>query len=556
MSEEFNNPEPDSTPDAEPTVPAPDTTPTPVPTSPPAPEVVVGNHKRRRSKRWLFILIIVLIAAGAAAYLVHNHKSAKTVTSSTAAKHDIAQLNFGVVDQLSQAYPLGANTTATMADVNSQLFEGLVRYQQLTKIVPQLAASWYNPDNTTWVFNLRHGVKFHSGRAFTAQDVKSSLDYAIAHQNDPDVASSLAVASTIKEVDVMNDYQVKIKTDGPDPTLLNRLTQLFIFDSKATLGDPNAGTGPYMIKAGTKPTSGSMDLAAVNNYWGGHIYTKAVHIGASANADQLATATSNGKYELAGDFTAGQLSKLSRFQDVSVDDFGVSFLGLNTLKSGSPLSDLTARQAASYALDIPAILKAGGVSGKAASQLIPPDILGHDPSIKSVPYDPAKAKQLLATVKNANSPLTLSFPAGDEGQVNEIAKELNAVGFNVKTSPQPDVGSLVNVAFAGQTDMFYLTYTSSDLDGLDIIQSIVTVASADYNNKQINDLADQVSSTLDPTSRIKLLQQISQQVSKDIPDVPLYTETRHFILTKPYHLQTDIPSASIGTYFWQVYSHS
>jgi peptide/nickel transport system substrate-binding protein len=519
-------------------------------TSPP--QVVVGNHKRGPSKLWWLLLVLIVLAASAG-YLVHKHKTTKTVTATTATKRDIPLLNYGVVDQLTQTYPLGASTTTTMSEINSQLFEGLVHYQQLTKLVPQLATSWYNPNDTTWVFNLRHNVHFHNGRLMTAQDVKASLDYAVAHQNDANAASALANASTIKQVDVVGDNQIKITTDGPDATLLNRLSQLFIFDSKSTLGDPNSGTAPYMLKPGTTPTATSMDLVASKNYWGGHIFTRAIHIGANTDNSQLAAEMGAGKFDVAGDFTNDQIPKLGNHKIINIDDLGVTFLGLNTLKSGSPLTNLQARQAASYALNIPAIIKAGNLSGKQANQLIPTTILGHDPTLKNIPYDPAKAKQLLASVKNANTPLTLSFPAGDEGQVNEIAKELNAVGFNVKTSVQPDVGSLVNIAFAGQSDMFYLAYDSGDLDGLDIIQNVVTVASSDYQSSDINNLVDQAGKTLDPATRIKLLQEISQKVASDIPDIPLYTQTRTYAVNKNYHLQVDIPGDAVGAYFWQVY---
>ena len=516
----------------------------------PTPGVVVTQPRRKRSKLWWLLLIILLAAAAGAAY--HYTRPTKS-SSTTAVNKDIPVLKVGVVDALTDTYPLGSNATTTMAEVNSQLFEGLVRYQQLTKIAPQLATSWTNPDNTTWVFNLQHGVYFHSGRLLTAQDVKYSLDYAVAHDNDSNASASLSEANTIKEVDVVNNNQVKVVTTAPDPTLLNRLTTLFIFDSKAKLGDPNAGTGPYTVKPNTTPSATSIDLTAASRYWGGHIYTKEVDINSDTNIDNLSQATAKGQFDLAGDFSTAQLAKIPGARDISVDDFGVTFLGLNTLKTTSPLSTLAGRQAATYALDIPTILKAASLSGKATGQLIPATILGHDPSIKNPAYDPAKAKALLATVKNAAAPLTLSFPAGDESQVNEIAKELNAVGFNVKVSSQPDVGSLVDVAFAGKTDIFYLTYTSNILDGLDIIQNVVTAAASDYNSTQVNNLADQASATFDSTARIKLLQQIGQQVAKDIPDVPLYTLTRHYALTKPYQLQVDIPSANVGAYFWQTH---
>lgn len=498
----------------------------------------------------LLLLLVAAAIAVAAIYLLRPATKTAVVT-----KQDIPLLNYGLSDgTLTDTYPLGTNSTSIMTQVNAQLFEGLVRYQQQTKIVPLLATSWFNPNDTTWVFNLRQGVKFHSGRSLTAQDVKYSLDYAVAHQSDENAAAALALASTIKEVDVAGTYQVKILTDGPDPTLLNRLANLYVFDSKSKLGDPDAGTGPYVLKPNTKPTAASMDLVAINNYWGGHVYTRALHIGAETDTTKLGTDTAAGKFDLAGDLPNNELAKIHDYKTINVEDLGVAFVGLNTLKAGSPLQTLAVRQAAAYALNIPEILKAGGIRGEPASQLVPPAILGHDPSIKDTPYNPTKAKELLASVSNSAMPLTLSYATGDDKQVAEIAKELNVVGFHVTLSQQPDISTLIGVALGGQTDMFYASYTSDVLDGLDIISSIV-VGNKDYDNAQVDSLADQASSTLDPSTRIKLLQQIARQIAKDVPDIPLYSQTRSYALMKPYNVQVDIPSTEAGVYFWQVYAH-
>lgn len=498
---------------------------------------------------WIILAVVVVAALAAGAYMLMRpaNKSASTV------KKDIPLINYGLSDgTLTATYPLGGTDTSIMFQVNSQLFEGLVGFKNETQIVPLLATNWYNPNDTTWVFNLRQGVKFHNGKSFTAQDVKSSLDYAIAHQNDPNPTSSLSLASTIKQVDVNSTYQVKITTDGPDPTLLNRLAQLYIFDTKATLGDPNAGTGPYILKPGTKPTETSMDLVAIDNYWGGHVYTKAVHIGAVTDTSKLGSETAQGQFDIAGDLPNDQLAKIHSSRVLNVPDLGISFLGLNTEKAASPLSNLAARQAVAYALNIPAILRASGARGEQASQLIPTAIPGHDPSITNTPYNPTKARELLATVKNAATPVTLSYPSGDETKAAEMVKELDAVGFNVQLSKQPDISTAVNVDFSGQVDLYYLSYTSNILDGLDILGSLTT-GNKVYDNPQNDNLANQASSTLDPSTRIKLLQQMSRQIAKDIPDVPLFTQTRSYVLMKPYHLSVDLPSTEAGLYFWQIY---
>lgn len=512
-----------------------------------APVVSPGGKKRKPLVIGLVLVVVAaIIAGGAYAWISHNRDK-------TPAKQDIPVLSYGLREAGMQVnYP--SNTNSSSSDqVLVQLFEGLVRYQDQTKVVPLLATGWTNPANNEWVFTLRQGVKFHSGRPFTSADVKSSLDYAVAHQDDQDGATAMALASTIKSVDAMGAYKVKITTDGPDPTLLNRLASLFITDSKAKAGDPDAGTGPYIIKPGTTPSGTSVDLQAVNDYWGGHVYTREVKFTGVTDTAKLASATAAGTYDIAGYFPVAELSKLHPVQTLAIPDSGVSFLGLNTQRAGSPLTSLAARQAVGYALNVPAIMKAGGVDGEQASQLIPTTIPGHDPSIGNVSYNLDKAKKLLATVPNASTPITLSYGETVAGAAQEMIKELTAAGFTVKGQPESSINTLVGIALSGKTDMYHLSYNSDIFDGLDIIDSLV-LGNANFSDDSISALATQASSVLDPATRIHLLQQVEQKIAAQVPDVPLYTQVRSFVVTKHYkNITVDIPTTQAGVYLWKVY---
>jgi peptide/nickel transport system substrate-binding protein len=516
---------------------------------PPQPPPTAETTNKKKPKLLLAVLVVaILIVAGVSVALL-LHKS----TQSTYSKKDITELTYGTTSaDLSQEYPFDAQVT-TNTEVDAQLFEGLVAYQHLTKIVPLLATGWYNTDNSTWIFNLQHGIKFHSGRTMTAADVKYSLDYAVAHQNDNGQGNITALASTIKQVDVLNDYQVKITTIGTDPVLLNRLAYLYILDSKSKVTDFNDGTGPYMITPGTKPTTNDINLTAFNGYHGGHVYTRNLHVHIASSGDDLVTGAQNGKFDLAGDFTKDQLAKIpNSYQTIQVQDIGTSVLVLNTLKSGSPLASLQGRQAAAYALNASAILAAGGLRGQPATQVLPISLTGYDPSITGIPYNPSKARSLLASVKNATAPLTFNYPAGDDAIAAEIAKELNAVGFNVKIVSVADLNTLINNGLAGQGDMFYATATSTTLDGADLFNSLLE-GNQIYKNPQIDNLLNQAGSTLDPTSRVKILQNVSRIAAADIPVVPILYADRAYTLDKPYVMMSDIPSADVGAYFWQVY---
>ncbi len=514
--------------------------------------VIVSPKNKSPLVPILFVLLLVLIVACGAFYITRNHNKQVTV-----ANKDISNLTYAFSDaaDIYPAFPLQKADTVYTTLIDNQLFESLVKYQDQTKVVPALATGWTNPDESTWIFNLRHGVTFHDGIIFTASDVKYSLDYAISHQNDYNGSTTFYLASTIKSVNVVNPYQVKITTKQPDAVFLNRLAGgLFIFNQKAKLGDPNAGTGPYIVKTGPKSTT-TLDLQAYNPYWGGHIFTRSVHIVEDPTFDQMAKNAAAGKYDLSGDFDSKQIARIkaksTAYQPITVPDLGTHFLTLNTNNVNSPLHTLQARQALAYALNIPQILKTGSITGSQASQLIPSELAGYDPSIKNTQYSPQKAKILLAQVPKANTQLNLYYPKGDEDQMTEIAKELNAVGFNIKLTSVGDLGALINRITAGQGDIFFLSYNSNTLDGLDIVSTVVA-GTKNYSNSELDSLITQANATIDPSTRITILQKIEQLVSKDVPTVPLYSETRTFAQLKPYVVNVDLPALATGTYFWQV----
>ena len=505
--------------------------------------------------RYLFLLILLAILVAVAVVVVKHKPANKTTTGSTgSSKRDVPVLTYGVANggDIPQ-YPIHTVGSAFSVEVNAQLYEGLVGYQAESKIVPLLATNWSNPDNATWVFNLRHNVKFHTGRTMTADDVKYTLDYAVAHQGDDGGSSVLSVASSIKNITINNPYQVTIKTDGPDPVLLSKLSFLGIVDSKATAGSYMAGTGPYVLKTGVTPSATAIDLAAADNYWGGHVYTRELKITDYDSIDKLASDAAAGKVDLSGDFNTDQLKTIKdSTQTLSIPDVGTTFIGVNTEKPTSPLANKSAREAIADALNVPNILSTAKLKGTQASQLVPTLLPGHNPSINSVSYNVSKAKQLLAGVANASAQLSFGYPSSDAPQMTEIIKELTAAGLNIKGVPVDDFTTLINDATAGKYDLYSYAYTSSFEDGQDILSGVLQ-QNSDYSNPQIDDLLSQAGGTLDQADRIKLMQKVATIVDTDKPIIPLYTLDRQYALTKPYHITSDMPGMITGVYFWKVY---
>ena len=98
------------------------------------------------------------------------------------------------------------------------IYNRLVRLDDNFVVVPDLAESWSVPDNTTYVFKLRKGVKFHNGRELTAEDVKYSLERIL----DPKTASpGRSYIATITSIEAVDAYTVKIKLSAPLASLLD-----------------------------------------------------------------------------------------------------------------------------------------------------------------------------------------------------------------------------------------------------------------------------------------------------------------------------------------------
>ncbi|MEI9914020.1 MAG: ABC transporter substrate-binding protein [Candidatus Saccharibacteria bacterium] len=234
------------------------------------PPTVPAQKKSKKLLLSMVLIVVIVIIAGGAYMLTKNHNKTKT----TGGKKDIALIKYGFDnDPLNSFYPADSSNSGPLP-VQSQIFEGLVSFQHGTQIKPQIASSWSNPNDTTWIFNIKPHIYYHDGDTATAQDVVYTWQQI--NQNDPSYAAYLT--NTIKDVKAINNSTVEITTTSPDPILLNRLASMFIIDSKAPKGTPawGLGAGAYTVKPDTTPSENSLDLVAFNKWNGGHIYTKAV----------------------------------------------------------------------------------------------------------------------------------------------------------------------------------------------------------------------------------------------------------------------------------------
>jgi peptide/nickel transport system substrate-binding protein len=516
-----------------------------VPGPAPAPQ------KSSRKAWWATLLILIILAAlGYLAYSLSKTDN-KPKASVANSKKDIAELNVGVINGSVDLYPgKNANDSYVQA-VNAQIYEGLVRYQDQTKIVPLLATSWTNPDSTTWDFNIAPGVTFHNGDKLTADDVAYSLKMA----RDNETLSG-AYADTIKDAKALNSLKVEVTTTAIDPFFLNKLTFLLILDSKTpNATDGSNGTGPYQLKPGTKPTSTGIQLVAYDKFHGGHVYTRALNFVPEADQAAAAKDFKAGKINFSGEYTSQHPDELkgANYQSLEINDPSVTFMTLNSQAAG-PLQKKEVRQALRESIDIDSLLKATGISATPASQLITKPIPGYNPALSVPKADIAKAKADLAAAGYPNGvSLTIEASASNAQVANEIVKQAAAAGFTISVKSVDTFDQLVSDMIDGKTQLSMLAFSSDVLDGSDVFTQVIQ-QTANYKSATLDDYLKQAAATTDQAKRLDILQKTSKFLMDDVAAIPLFSRNRTWVMDKPYAIQFDTVANVPGVYFWQVYS--
>lgn len=507
--------------------------------------------------------VVIVVGLGMAAGLLLLKKSPKKVVVVTApTKNDVQLIRYGILEGTMNHFAPTLDSDPGTIYVNKQVFEPLVGYENGAKIVPVLVEGWTNPDSTTWVFNLKSGVRFHTGNTLTAKDVIYSYQQ---YKNNPSYAST--ITETIKSVEAPAADQVKITTNGVDPLLLNRLANLLIVDSSAAgKVDPVYGTGPYQVKPGTTPDADHIDLASFDNFHGGHIYTKEVQITAYRTVPTQAV---TGQAVALNDLKAGKLDLIGALSGNTLADAAqqsaltqlpiqyppVFYLIPNTLKKGSPLASQKVRQAIFETLDVAAILKAQGITGTAQSQAVTKFIPGYNEAINLPTKDTVAAARLIRDAGYANgTAFTLTLPAEMMPAGTEIAAELKPIGITVKLDPQADANKVKSDGAAGKFDAYLDSDSSQYNDASDVYAR--EFQSKNYINPTIDSALSQAAATLNQTDRFNSLQQAVKTAMDDTALIPLYnSQQAWFSSNKSLVMAQDILKNDYGIYFYKVYSN-
>lgn len=425
-------------------------------------------------------------------------------------------------------------------NVTEQMFEGLTWVDEENNIVPALAESWeISEDGLEYTFKLREGVTFHNGETFEADDVLATWEAG----KDPANAYAYRYENW-GTVEIIDDYTVKMTTEELDALFLRNLSEEGIYpgDYYEEVGFDGfeafpVGTGPFKFVEWIKGEK--IVLEAYEDYWDEALPKLATvvfrPIGESST--RLA-AVQTGEIHIANRLIAEEADQLADNPDVNVISYSNDrsyYITFNNLSSGigQPTEDVLVRQALNYAVDRQAIVDAL-FDGKAtlSSGYISPFNLGFDESIEPYPYDPEKAKELLAEAGYADGfEIGFACPIGAYPQFEQVCEAiggyLNDVGITFE-------GGEIQFLESGQywdleankelPPMFGDAWSVTTGEALVRLQGglLAENSYAAWEDPDLKSLIDQASQTIDTDERAAVYNEIHQYMYDDPPFIYLY----------------------------------
>ncbi|WP_329276429.1 ABC transporter substrate-binding protein [Streptomyces sp. NBC_00691] len=428
----------------------------------------------------------------------------------------------------------------------SNVCESLMRWTPGLTLEPGLAEKASNPDPTTWVYDLRGGVRFHDGRTMSADDVV----YSLGRQRDPDNAAAWAQNfENVASIRKTGPLQVTVKLRKPDSQFPQYMaTAAGVIASKA--GVEAAGkdygtsgglacTGPFSL--GTWNKGQSVELDRFDGYWGKRAKSGKVVFrfmtDPSARTNAMLSGEADGGYLI-------PTESYGRLQGSGVGTLsfgeGLSTVNVNITNMKGPLGDVRVRKALSLALDRSGFVKAGlGGAGTVTNSLTTRAAwtAGSEPTrrkaLDGLPQITPDIEKAKALVKEAGATgKTLTVATSSIGQdVSLLATAVQAAGARIgldirlrTIAPNAFTALFTDPEAREGIDMFPLTYYDSITDPLDLLQNFKTGAYmnfAGYSDTTYDEGVARATAEYDPDKRLTIESELQRHAAENLLWIPV-----------------------------------
>jgi peptide/nickel transport system substrate-binding protein len=420
-----------------------------------------------------------------------------------------------------------------------QLYDSLVYMNDDGELEPALAESWeISADGTEYTFHLRQDVTFHNGEPFNADAVVFSWE----HGSRPEMewSEKWQLAESVEKVD---EFTVKVTTDGPKPLLLRSMTTFWAMipplyweevGGDSGFGEAPVGTGPFKFVEWVK--GDHITYTANTDYW--REKTPKVETLIFRPIPESSTrmaAIQTDEVDIVGRLSAEEAQSLLGVEGVKVIRYPVAriyYVAFNNLTTGldEPTTDPLVRQAMNYAVDVDSIIDAlfQGFAEPATGYVATGE-LGYG-AVEPFGYDPEMAADLLEQAGYGSGfEMNMACPAGAYTHFEEVCEAI--VGYLA------DVGIDVTLEIMESGHYWDLEANKelpplfgdswSEVSGEAYNRLVGALGGWDasysaWSDPTIDSLLDQISTEVDIEEREKLYEELQVYMQENPPFIYLY----------------------------------
>ncbi len=439
---------------------------------------------------------------------------------------------------------------AQVTDLNSsrvgrRIVETLVTFpEESTQVVPGLAESWtVSKDGLRYTFKLRQGVRFHDGTPFDAEAVKFSIERQFNPEHPGHKLGKYPFAGyffgNLKAVEVVDPATVEFVLKEPRASFVTVMTS-----PAASIVSPTAvrkfgqdyvvqpvGTGPFKFASWERGQRVVLEKNPA--YWRFPVKLDRVVYRPIVEDQARLTELLTGALDLIVGTPPDYVAQLETNPKVTLlRQVGahVWYLGINNQKK--PFDDKRVRQALNFAVNKEAIVRdvLKGTGTLSAGPVLP-KTWGADGGLKPYPYDPERAKKLLAEAGFPNGfSTTLWVPESGSGMQSPVAmstvvqSNLKAVGVTV-TLQTMEWGAYLAKLRTKEQELFALSWMAGNEDPDMVMYPLLHSSQwtpngpnrALYKNDKFDELLHQARLTTDEKKRADLYRQAQRILADDPP---------------------------------------
>ena len=433
--------------------------------------------------------------------------------------------------------------------VIEQVYDYLVRMDSTGFPKLQLAEKLETPDDKTYIFTIRKGVKFHDGSPLSAHDVA----YTFQSIKNPELNAPLrSTLEIVESIEVLDSLRVKFSLKNAYAPILADLevgiVPKKVVESGADLKLKPIGSGPFMFKEWSNDAF--LRLTANPHYWRGVPPLKELELKILPEATTQVLALENREVDfLLNNFPESHLPRFEKNERLKIKKSPGSnyvYLGLN--QENQYLSNKKVRKALAHAINFQSMVQ-NLFSGlhRSANSVLNKQHWAYNPSLKDYGFDPEKARRLLDEAgfsdpdqDGPKARFKLVYKCTDKlasrQKAQVVQQQLKDVGIDVEIKSF-EWGTFFDDIKKGRFDLFSLSivgvYEPAVYEHFFHSKSIGTSKNRiGYRNAEVDELIDRGKTAIDIEERKKYYHRIQEILQDELPVISMWHETNVAVMDK------------------------